>query len=79
VLLVYDINNTIELLQTEVSKAIKIKQKKNQVTIDIRELWVLILRIQLKAILEKQGLVVQDDINLNPNIKKVFELVLQNI
>jgi hypothetical protein len=79
VLLVYDINNTIELLQKEVSKAIQIKQKKPEVFIDIRELWVLILRIQLKAILEKQGLVVQDDINLNPNIKKVFELVLQNI
>jgi hypothetical protein len=40
---------------------------------------VLVLRIQLKAILEKQLLVVQDDINLNPNIKKVVELVLQNI
>ncbi len=39
----------------------------------------LVLRIQLKAILEKQLLVVQDDINLNPNIKKVVELVLQNI
>ncbi len=29
--------------------------------------------------LEKHFLSVQDDINLNPNIKKVVELVLQNI